>query len=1043
MRSKFKWIYALLIAFTMQFSFAQEKTITGTVSDAQGSLPGANVLVKGSQRTVSTGFDGGYSIKAKVGDVLVFSFLGMTNSSRTVGSENVINVKMEEATKTLVEVVVQGYGKSAKKAKVSSAISTVTSTTIEDRPNLNFLQTIQGQAAGVAIAFNSGTPGSNKVNVIIRGESSLNGSVDPLYVIDGMPLNQSFFRNLNPNDIENVSILKDAAATSIYGNRGANGVIVISTKKGKYNSAFSVDYSSLYGAATLPKDKYNLTNGKELLAFQRSEVRALGLTSFGSGLTQAAFDSWTIDTNWKDVFYRTATSNQQNLSMTSGGEKMNNYTSFGYLQQDGLLANTDFKRFTFRTNFNGKSLNDRFVYSTNLNINFSKRRQVEQETRVAIGNNIVQNPVNGYLKSPGYLDDAFYQNGQQIHNTYGANVSAAIPYILIDLLKGNNLPNFFNEVKIFANTDMSYKLTKNLTYGFNMGIDYQDDKRVFANGPDSYLSIVRNSGLATPLQFKGQETQTNVVEFSANFVNRLNFNKVFSDKHTIDVTLFSEYFKGHRRVNQLQNNGLNPSTWVPGAGTGWVPQVVNVNSGGQFTNTINFAKVVSAFTANAGLFSVFATADYDYDSLFGVSGSIRRDGSYKFTGDNRWGTFWSASGRFNLNNLEVINRTNIFSELKLRGSYGTTGNQNVVTRDVDATVSPVFLGSQLIRDLNSSQNGYQGVSSFGVQNIAVPELRWETTAQFNVGLDFNFKNRISGSFDIYKKNTTDLFLSQPVSAVTSTYNLNGNGGELENRGIELSLRAKIFRDSNFKLDVYANGAKNRNEIIALPLAAGATFIPVSTTNAHHVGGPSSQYFVVPYLGVNQATGQLMFLDINGNVTTNPTANDRRTTGKNRLPVYQGGFGFDMSYAGFYVNTLFTYAQDFTKFDDELEGLSDPTTGQFSPVTKDLDNAWTPTNTNTDVPSNAAAFAQANAIPISDRFLLDASFIRLKSSSIGYSVPQKFLKDIAIRGFKVYVQAENLVTWTKWRGLDPENFDSDGQGKYPNSKSISFGIDVQF
>ncbi len=1035
MRSKFKWIFTLLVALTMQFSFAQEKTVTGVVSDNSGPLPGVNIVVKGTTRGTQTDLDGKYSIKTKVGETLVFSFIGMEDQSKTVGAANTMSVKLASGSQKLEEVVVQGYGKVIKKERLNGSVASVGAAAIQDRPNVNFLQSIQGQAAGVAIAFNSGQPGSNKVDVIIRGESSLNASADPLYVIDGVPLNQSFFRNLNPNDIENVTILKDAAASSVYGNRGANGVIVITTKKGKYNNSFSVNYSSMYGIAALPLDHYDLMNGDQLLNFQRDELPSIGVFGVGATTPLPSNVGYGVNTDWRKVYYRRAISKQHNLSFTSGGEKLNNYTSFGYLEQEGLLKNTDFKRFTFRTNFNGKSTNDRFTYSTNFNGNFSKRRQVLAETTAGITANIVQNPINGFLNSPGFYMSDWYQSGQQVYNEYQANVNLATPYTLMDLLNGDNLANFYNEVKIFANAEMSYKLTKHLTYGFNLGIDYQSDKRVFANGPNSYLAIVRNLTATNPLPFAGLEDQVNVYEFSADIVNKLNYNITLKEKHTIDLTLYSEYSKAHRRVNQFRQNGLDPLTWEPGAGTGYIA----FNP----ANPTAYNKTVSASQANAGLFSYFAVLDYDYNSLFGIGASIRRDNSFKFTDDNKWGTFWSASARVNLHKFDFINKTGLFNELKLRASYGTSGNQNITARDVDATISAVFLNPSDIRDLNSTQAGYQNTPSVGVNVIANKDLKWETIAQANIGIDWNVKGRFSGSFDWYKKNTTDLYLPQPISAVNIPYTFPANGGELENRGIELALRYKIFKKENFHLDVYANAAKNTNEIKELPLAAGASFIPVGGQNIHQVGGPAGQYYVVPYVGVDPTSGQQLFLDINGNITETPVEADRRPTGRNYLPIYQGGFGLDVDYHGFFLNSYFTFTHDFIRFDDELFDAYSPVDGEFNPVTTDLLNAWTPTNTNTDVPSLVSGDTQYFENARSDRFLVDSSYLRLKTVTFGYNFPDRFLKPTFLKGVKLYVQAENWLTWTRWRGIDPEGFDADGQGKYPNARSVSFGLDLKF
>ena len=605
------------------------------------------------------------------------------------------------------------------------------------------------------------------------------------------------------------------------------------------------------------------------------------------------------------------------------------------------------------------------------------------------------------------------------------------------MLNGNNLANFYNELKLFGSAEMSYKLTKRLTYGFTLGVDYDQDRRVFANGPESYLSIVRNGTIATPLQYMGNETQTNVNEFSADVINKLNYNINFKEKHTFDITFYTEYNKAHRRVNALAHNGLIPLTWVPGSGTGWAPQIA------VGANVINYTNTVSASAADAGTFSYFSVADYDYNGLFGIGGSIRRDASYKFTADNKWGTFWSGSARLNLNKLDFISKTNLFKELKLRASYGTLGNQNITGRGIDATISTLFNNASDIRDLNSTQTGYQGQPSVGVATIANPDLKWETVSEFNIGLDFDIKGRLSGSFDYYKKTTTDLYLGQPISPTNIITSLNVNNGALENRGFELGLKYKIFNTPTFKFDFHVNASKNTNEITSLNLPAGSEFIRVTTQNIHQVGGPASQYYVVPYLGIDHATGEQLFLDINNNVTTTPVDTDRRATGKNYLPIYQGGFGFDLDYKGFFLNSYFSFAQDFYKFDDELYDMFDPTGGQYYPVSNDLFDAWTPTNTTTNVPSIQSGVDQIDGAGMSDRFLVDSSYLRLKTVSFGYNFTDAFLKNTFIKGLKLYVQAENMLTWTKWRGLDPEGFDADGQGKYPNSKSVSFGLDLKF
>ena len=374
MRSKFKWIFTLLLALSMQFSFAQEKTVTGVVSDNTGPIPGANVVVKGTTRTTQTDFDGKYSIKAKVGEVLVISFVGMSDKVITVGTANNYSVILKDGV-LLEEVVILGYDKTAAKPLSTAAVVTVTSESLKNRPNVTVLQSLQGQAAGLNVFASSGSPGSAKFDLLIRGRGSANSSTDPLYVVDGVPTNAVVFRNINPEDIDQISVLKDASATTIYGSRAANGVIVIKTKGGSYESPLKVSYSSTYGVSELPKDDYNLMNSTQLLKLQRDRSvsagaggntllnlaigRVEGSPNFNAPLTDSEISS-APNQNWMDVFFTTSTTQNHNLSLTSGGKNLNNFTSFSYTEQEGIVRNTDFQRFTFRSNINGKSANEKF-----------------------------------------------------------------------------------------------------------------------------------------------------------------------------------------------------------------------------------------------------------------------------------------------------------------------------------------------------------------------------------------------------------------------------------------------------------------------------------------------------------------------------------------------------------------------------------------------------------------------------------------------------------------------------------------------------------
>lgn len=1026
MRSKFKWIFALLLAFSMQFSFAQEKTISGTITDSNGlPLPGVAVVVKGTTRETQTDFDGKYSIAARQGEVLEFKYVGSKTSTVTVGASSSVNVTMVEDSTILDVVVVDSYRTTSKK-RSANAVATITSETMEGRPNVSFLQTLQSQVAGLNIATSSGSPGSAKIDVILRGLSSVNGNTEPLFIIDGVAANQNVFRSFNSEDIERIDVLKDAGATSIYGNRGANGVIVVKTKRGAYNSKLKVRYTGTTGFTDLQDHDYRLTDAKQTLTLENR----MGVGR-GSTMTEEEIANWTINTNWKDYFFRTGISQNHNLSFTQGSENMTNFTSLSYFNQDGIVPNTGFKRFTFRTNFTGKSADGKFTYGTNLTAAYSKRVQLEQETRTDINANVLQNPLQGLLASLPYLDPNDYVNGQQLFDEFGAPSFEITPFMLLDYLNPANIPSSFEETKILANATGTYNFTDALSFTTTMGIDYVLNQRLFARAPQSYLAII-----ATPAgaQFGGIEQQQTDRDFSFNIVNKLSYNKTFNDKHTVEVSLFNEYIKAHRRAENWTQQGLDPRTWSLGAGTGFVPF-------NPATPTL-YNRIVGGLKRDAGLFSYFATASYDYDSKYGVEATVRRDASYKFVQDNTWGTFWSVSARWNIDQ-EAFMENSIFDVLKLRASYGTTGNQNVLAAAYGA--NPLYLANNNVRDLNSSQAGYNNAASIGVQTIANVDLQWETTTQANVGVDFTMWKRLSGSLDFYRKKTTDLFDDNYVSAVNQLYTIAANTqASIVNTGVELLLRYDVFKDSEFKLDVFVNGSYNKNEWADLVYPNPANdFIQVADNFVQQNGSQINTYFVVPYIGVNPDNGNLLFLDRNNNVTENPTNEDRRNTGRSMIPKYQGGFGFNTSYKGFFVNANFSFVAEIDRFDFDLLNLSNPSAGiGTGPVVSELLNAWTPTNTGSNIPSLTATNVNA-AETFSDRYLVDASYIRMRNLSFGYDFPAKMLDKSLFSGVKFYTQLENYLTWSKWRGFDVEGLNSSNQGGYPTPKVISFGVDLQF
>ena len=1050
-----------LFLFQMFNLTAQEKEITGTVTNAADGLPlpGVTVLIKGTTQGTQTDFDGNYSIDASEEDILTFSYVGTKTVEITLGSESVYNISLE-MDNTLEEVVITAYGDKVTKVKSTKAVVQVSNEFIENRPNANVINSLQGQAAGVNIAVASGQPGTNKNDVFIRGISSIGSSSEPLYVVDGVPLSQGFLRNFNQNEIESITVLKDAAATSVYGNRGTNGVIIITTKSGNFEEKVSIGYSSSYGYTDFIEDDYNLGSALDQLRIQQKGFNE-GVALLGSafGVDGTYFDNtgneitldpenleaYTVNTDWQDVFFRTGITTSHDVNASFGGKTFSNYTNLGYFNQEGQVPTTNFQRFTIRNNFDGKSNNERLNYSMKVFAAFSKRRQFQQETRSGTGgidNNVLQNPLTGYLASSRFLPIGLYENGTQLLNDFGNPGLTIIPYMLLDLIRGeNNQYNQYQEFKSFVTLDASYKITNEIKFGITSSGDFTDDRRIFAIGPESYLSAVRAAGAGQP--FHGIERISDTRNFTFVHINRLSYDKLFANKHNVSINLLTEYTKAHYRFNTQEQTGLNPLTWSPGAGTGYIPYNPD-------DLPASYIPEVAANDIDAGLFSYFATADYDFDSRFGLFATIRRDGSYRFTEENRWGTFWAVSGRWNLDKENFLSDSETFSSLKLRASYGTTGNQNVIGRNQDSQIADIFLGNNLVRDLNASGTGVTNTASFFVDNIANPDLVWETTAQFNVGIDFGlFDNRFTGAIDYYNRLTTDLYQPVPLSFATGVSNLNANDGGLRNEGFEFQGRFSLLREGKFKLNIFGNISYNEDKFTALGAADsdGDGSLRIGSNVVRNVGGQVREWFLVPYAGVNPVNGNLLFTDINGNLTENPDDGDRRATGKSVFPTYQGGFGFEANYEGFFLNTLFVYAADQWKIDGNYQFALDARNAADFPVSNDLFNAWTAPGQVTDVPAlNANNIDPGNNL--SDRFLHDASYLRLRNLTIGYTVPTRFLNNIFIENLTVRATAENYLTFTKWRGLDPERIPvvigaAEGAGFYPNPKILTVGLDVKF
>ena len=1004
MKTKFIQILTFALIAVFQVALAQQ-VVTGTVSDQDGlPVPGATVAIKGTSTATAADFDGNFSIAASNGDVLVVSYVGYTATEATVEGA-IINISLGSNT-ALDEVVVTGYGETTK-AKSTNSTVRITAETITNRPNASLIQTLSGQVAGLDISTNSGAPGSNSL-IELRGTNSINGNTEPLILLDGTPIDEDDFRALNPNEVESLDVLKDAGATAIYGNRGANGVILIKTKRGGFSQPLKVAVSSIYQVSSVQEDDFDMMNASEILTLEKQLNRGLG-----ASLTDAEIAAYGEGYNWGDFFWRDGKTSNHNVTVTSGGAKSSQLTSFGYFHQEGVTITTALQRFNIRNNFNTRSDNGKFKLASSLSLNFAKSNNRASEGTGSINRNVQFGP----QYSLPYVFPADKGNDPSAFgDAKGLSVFQITPLILMDLAEKTVRDD--EEIKIIYNLDTSYDLTDNITFRSVTGLDYASTDNLYVQPSDQWSSVyfegTDDAGLA------GYQDLDHTDIFSINQTTSLTWDTTF-DKHSLTVSAFTEYFKAHYQTFGYRSNGLNPKTYYPGDGSSYVDD----NS----SNDV-FADSTNANLLNAGLFSYFASLNYDFDGKYGFTATARRDASYRFSQSNRWGTFGSVGLRWNVSEEDFMSDISAIDYLKIRTSYGTNGNQRI-------GAGSYFTSADLYESLYATGTGYQGQVSTFVSQIPNNTLKWETVSQFNVGAEFSlWDNLINGELDVYFKKTDDLYQSKPVSAINAITSLSANVGGVENNGVDLLLNVNLIKPEgdNFGLSLSFNGNYNDNKLYDIPADTG--YIIGIGRN----GGPIGENYIIRYAGVNPANGNLLFYTKDDQLTESPNADtDRVWTNTNSVPDYFGGFSTKATYKGFSFQTQFNYATGIDRFDNNMSRFqSYSSVGRFN-MSRDVLRAWTPDNRITDMPAYAATNRTAYT---SDRFQRNGDYLTLRFASLSYDFKESLLQGTGIKSLNMFVNGENLVTFSEWRGFDVVARSSSSL-IYPNPRTISVGINATF
>jgi len=1032
MKTNLRGILTLFLAFVVQLSFAQEKTVTGKVTDADGlPIPGANIQVKGTDQGTQTDFDGNFSLEVSSDQTLVFTYLGYEKQEIPVGNQTEINVTMEQGAEALDEVVVTAYGNTTKKLSSQSSI-TISSETIEDRALTTPLQTLQGQIPGLNISTLSGQPGANST-MILRGISSINGNVEPLIILDGVPIDEDNLRGINQNNIKSVSVLKDAAATSLYGNRGSNGVIIINTKSSEYNQDLKVQYSAQYGSSTLPSLNLDLMNSRQKLELQRSVGQGPGANLTDSEITAISNQ---VNTEWTEYLFREGITQQHNIDFSTGSKNTKSFTSIGYLEQEGTFIASDLQRFNLRTNFEGKSNDDKFTYGSNLTASFSKVNFDEAATtqsRSTFFNPFFQALQGSPLVSPFDPDGSVTTGADIAPGDAAAITGGNISLQPIVLLNSANLnTNRDEEIKIVGNLDANYNFLDNFRAGVRFGMDLETIKNIDLLNPESILGPFQTDPRA---DFGGLESNSYSRDFNFNGLVSLAYSKTIDDKHTINASIYSEYIKNHLNGINFTAFGLDPRTL--GSGASFIAGDTTEDLDGDGTNENPYIDTIGKTNLETGLFSYFATADYDYNNKYGFSASFRRDASVRFSEEERWGTFGSVSGRWNIDQEEFLEDT-AFNLLKLRVSYGTTGNQRIT--------GGRYGGLDLFRNTYTVTAGYNGATALVPSNIANRSLTWETTEQINLGFDFGlWKNKLQGNIDFYRNTTEDLFQSRQISLVNATSSINDNIGSLLNEGVELYLDYTIYNDKDWNVNFSTNFSYNRNEIEELAGADEDGVLRTGGATSLAEGEPIGSFFVVRYAGVNPANGNPLFYDADGNLTENlDPENDRVFVDKQRFPIWQGGFTTKIAWKNFDLSTQWSWFSDVHVNNLDLADLESNANIEGSNSAASLLRAWEQPGDITDIPRINGPIGTVTMLNQTDRFIEDASYLRMRNITLGYRFDRKQLEGLGVDSLRLYLQGTNLVTFHGFRGFDPENgFDGTSSSQFPSPVITTFGLNLNF
>lgn len=988
---------------------AQTRTVSGKVNDPDGvPVANASVLVKGSSLGTTTDLDGTFSLTVPTtAKALVISAINMETMEVSIENRNVVSVTLRFSDRDLQEVVVTGYN-TQKKSEYVGAATKIDKKEIELVPIGSFDQILQGRAPGLRVSAGSGQPGA-AASVQIRGPKSIGGGSTPLYVIDGVPVEPAVFQSYNPNDFESVDVIKDAAAAGLYGSRGASGVIVVTTKRGKAGK-LSLSYRPQFGISQPGTQKFEMMNTAELLQFQEmygqfvnnnlpgwryspNNPANASLTPEQKAEQAAILDSIRkINTDWADVFQRNGSFSSHDLNLSGGSDKTRFYASVGYYKEDGIGLRTDLERYTLRFNMDHKS--DRLTFQLSNVVGYSKRNFTESEGAVALANPFAA----AYLGAPYhklYNDDGTVAVGS---GRVGPNAFARLENSIRDN----------HQVKATSSVNMRYDITSNFYVGGNAGFDFRETINSFWLDPKSYAA--QTSGFPANT---GTYSDGFTRFFQGNARGYIGYHNTFG-VHRIDASVNAEYvfaknrsfnFTGYNLSDKLKNTpaAVNPGT----VDNGLIPAV----GGGK---------------SQSNLVSFFGLAKYSYDDRYIFDVTIRHDGTSILPVANRWQSFFAVGGIWNVLAEKFAANWGTLSTLRFRASYGNSANrENFPFGD---------FGYYSLYG-NGSYAGFQTIIPTDPGN---PQGEWEYTDKLNVGFEVGlWRDRVSAEVNLYNEITRNLFVVQtnPVENGFPFTRLDVNAGKMRNRGIELNVKADIIWTADLTWSVDGNFAYNQNEILDL----GQVSEYPSGTAIIRKGLPLGSHYAVKWAGVDPATGKPLYYTKDGKLTdVFSDANSVADFGTYFAP-YTGGFGTTLRYKGIELSAFFNFQYKFSRFNNQdFFQLNHAFAAQGYNVRKEMLQMWTKPGdiTNIQSPLYQREF--------SSKDIQDASYLRFRNLMLSYTLPTSVTNRLkVVKKLRFYGQAQNLYTWTNWTGFDPEDSNNIAQYEYPLPRIFTVGVDVDF